>query len=104
MVTFDLPSGPGNFELCVRKAVEQNNRRKLMKCLAAHRVVPVKNQWSETSLGKTIANFERRGNPKPKIPDGTRDVMIKVLEIEKGVDIEHARRKIKNQPEWGEEA
>lgn len=104
MPAFDLPSEAENFEFCVKDALEQNNREKLMKCLAAYRVVPVKNQWSDTSFGKAIANFERRGDPKPRITEGTRDLMIDVLGIEEKHDIERTRRRIKNQPEWGNKA
>ena len=104
MPAFDLPSGPDKFEFCVKEAIEQKNRKKLMKCLAAHRFVPVKNQWNETSFGKTIASFERRGDPKPRITEGTRDMMIDVLDIENDSDIERVRTRIKNQPNWGNEA
>lgn len=104
MTGFNLSTGPGNFEFCVNDAIEQNNREKLMRCLAAHRIVPVKNQWSGTSFGKTVAYFERRGDPKPRITDGTQDRMIDVLGIENNHDIERVRKRIKNQPEWGDEA
>ena len=104
MTAFDLPSGPEDFELCVKDAIEQNNREKLVECLASHRVVPVKNQWDGTRFGKTIANFERRGNPKPRITEGTRDLMIDALGIEEDRHVERVRTKIKDHPSWGNNA
>ncbi len=104
MTAFDLPSGTNNFDVCVMNALESSDRESLIECLAAYRVVPVKNNFAGTPFQKAIAKLERRGDTKPNITNGTRNSILSVLGITEEHQIEQVREKIKHQPNWGEQA
>lgn len=114
MVTFDLPSGSGPpkggyFPCCVKQAVDGSDRDQLIQCLAAYRIIPVKNPWAETGYGKKVAYFQRRGDTKPGSSSHvsgseTQKRMLDLLGIDSTENIEPAREEIKNHPDWGEKA
>ncbi|WP_408960551.1 hypothetical protein [Natrinema sp. 74] len=102
MVTFDRPPEIDNFSYCVKKALENQNRKQLIKCLAEYRIVPVKNQWANTEYGRSEANFERRGDEKSDIP--TQSLMFDLLGVNEPEDVKPVREKIRNHPAWGQDA
>lgn len=108
MAKFNPESGSGGFPFCLKDSLNNNNRDKLVRCLAEFRIVPVKNSWEKTDLGKNVAEFERRGNIKPGgnhvAGTNTQGSMLSVLGVEETSDIEQVREEIKSHPRWGAKA
>lgn len=107
MAGFDLSSGSGSnqFVFRAKEALNASDRQKMVRCLAEYKIVPVKNQWRTTDLGKTIANFERRG---PKVGgnnhafgEKTRRSVLTLLDIDEDDDVATVREEIKSHPKWG---
>jgi len=95
----------GEFVFCVKDALETSNRGKLTRCLAEYKIVPVKNAWRNSSFGKSIANFERRGpkvgGNKHAFSTGVTRSVLSLLEISETEDIKKVREEIKAHPRWG---
>lgn len=88
--------------------VNTETRVQLIRVLAAYRIVPKKNPMAGTEESKSDYILERRGGKVGSnthaVGTQTRKSIIKKLGIDSDTQCERIREKIKNHPQWGNEA